>query len=273
MGTEKRRSDRIRFTIPVAIRGTDFQGEPFEADGRTITVNRHGARIQASRPLPTGHTVHIVNQNSFEEADFRVVGPVSPPTERVGEWGVECLDSERNIWGIYFPPPAPEAEARALLECRKCHGVTLTPLSLVDVEVLDTAGIVSRPCEACGTPTSQGYPEENFKKDFQALQARVPQAELPAADQRRSLRTAVQLPARIRDYYGGTDHAQTENLSKEGFCFTSEKKYHVGQRVMILCPESPTGEKMESRARIVRAEPLAGTSRGLYAVRYEAPAP
>lgn len=259
MGAEKRRSDRIMFTIPVAIQGTDPQGKSFEAGGRTITVNRHGARIQVSRPLPTGHSVHIVNQNSFEEADFRVVGPVSPPTEKVGEWGVECLEGKRNIWGIYFSPPAPEAEARALLECRKCHGITLVPLSLVDVEVLDTAGIVLKPCEACGTATSQGYPEEKFKKDVQALQARASDAELPPGDRRLSARTAIQVPARIRDYYGGTDRAQTENTSQEGFCFTSEKNYHLGQGVMVLCPDSPTGVKMESRARIVRAEPSAGT--------------
>lgn len=273
MKDEKRRSERIMFTIPVAIRGADPDGNRFEAGGRTITVNRHGARIQVSRPLPTGRTVHIANENTFEQADFRVVGPVSPPTERVGEWGVECLEGKKNIWGIYFPPPAPEAEARGLLECRKCHGITLTPLSLVDVEVLDTAGIVSKPCAACGTATSQGYPEEKFKKDFPAHPARASQGELPAADRRRSPRAAIQVPARIRDYYGGTEHAQTENLSKEGFSFTSEKKYHVGQGVMILCPDSPTGEKMESRARIVREEPLAGTSRCLYAVRYEMPAP
>lgn len=270
MGGEKRRSDRIMFSIAIAIQGTDPQGQPFEAGGRTITLNRHGARIQVSRPLHTGGTVHIVNQETFEDADFRVVGPVSPPTETVGEWGVECLDVKQNIWGIYFPPPAPEAEARGLLECRRCHGIALTPLSLVEVEVLETAGILTKPCPACGSATPQGYPEARIEKEFQVFQAQASEAELPSADRRSSARTAIQVPARLRDFYGNVESPLTENLSKEGFCFTTEKKYHIGQAVMVLCPYSPTGDKLESRARIVRAEPLAGTNRYLCGLRYEA---
>jgi hypothetical protein len=269
MGAEKRRSDRIMLSIAVGIQGTDSQGQSFEAGGRTITLNRHCARIQVSCPLHTGRIIHIVNLNTLEEADFRVVGPVSPPTEKVGEWGVECLDVKRNIWGIHFPPPAPEAEARGLLECRKCHGVALTPLSLVEVEVLETAGILSQRCAACGAATPQGYPLERLEKEFQALRARATEAEFPSADRRQSPRAALQVPARLRDFYGGVDHPQTENLSREGFCFTSEKKYHVGQAVMVLCPYSPTGDKLESRARIVREESVAGSNRCLYGLLYE----
>lgn len=272
MSGEKRRSDRIMFSIAIAIRGTDPEGHPFVSGGRTITVNRHGARIQAAHPLHTGRTVQIVNQDTFEEADFRVVGPVSPPMEKVGEWGVECLDEKRNIWGIYFPAPTPEAEARGLIECRKCHRIALTPLSIVEVEVLETAGILSKHCEACGSGTLQGYPEEKFKKEFQALSALLPEARLPPQDRRNYPRAAIQAPARVRDYYGQIDHPQTENFSKDGICFTTPKKYHLGQAVMILCPYSPTGDKRETRARVIREEPVPGTHRHLYGIRYESAA-
>jgi len=269
MGAEKRRSDRIMLSIAIAIQGTDPQGQAFEVSGRTITLNRHGARIQVSRPLHTGRTIHIVNQNSFEEADFRVVGPVSPPTEKVGEWGVECLEVKRNIWGIHFPPPAPEAEARGLLECRKCHGVALTSLSLVEVEVLETAGILPKHCPACEVATTHGYPLERLEKEFQALRARASEPEPPSADRRHCPRAALQVPARLRDFYGGVDHPQTENISKEGFCFTSNRRYFIGQAIMVLCPYSPTGDKGERRARIVREEPVAGTNRCLYGLLCE----
>ena len=96
MSIEKRRSDRIMFTIPLTIRGRDPEGKPYEADARTIGVNRHGARIQAACPLQAGQTIHIHNDLSQGEADFRVVGPVYPPTDRVGEWGVECTDEKKK---------------------------------------------------------------------------------------------------------------------------------------------------------------------------------
>ncbi len=271
MNAERRRTDRILFTIPVVIRGSDSEGQPFEAPGRTITLNRHGARVQVSRPLQTGEVVHALNQDNEEEAVFRVVGPLSQPTERLGEWGLECLEPDRNIWGIYFPPRIESAAARALLECHTCRGQMLTPLSLVEVEVLETAGILLKPCGTCATSTHWGYAEKQFSADsplLQALDAPRAQRSVPAADQRGSARDTLQLFARIRDFYGATEIVQTENHSKEGFCFTSAKTFQAGQGIMSACPYDTTGANLESPGHIVRATAVADSNRRLYAVRY-----
>jgi hypothetical protein len=163
MAAEKRRSDRLMLTVPLVIHGTDPRGATFKDDGRTITLNRHGARIQTGRPLRTGQVVRLVNQISHREADFRVVGPVAPFTEKGGEYGVECLQDQDNVWGIQFPPPAEGShpDSKALMECRKCRTVAVLPLSLVEVEVLETAGILSKPCQTCDTPSAAwGYAEK-----------------------------------------------------------------------------------------------------------------
>lgn len=275
MGTEKRRSDRIMFTIPVAVHGTDPDGQPFEAGGRTITLNRHGARVQVSRPLHTGQIVRVINQNNQSEADFRAVGPVSPPTEKVGEWGMECIEDKENIWGIYFPPPTEDSQAKALLECRKCHFITLTPLSLVELEVLQTAGILSRSCEHCGTDTPWGCPEKQITTDSSLVAAAVtaaPEAAAPVAERRQELRATVQALARVRDYYGGCETVQTENMSKDGFCFSSEKNYHLGQGIMVVCPFGTADQNIETRSRIVYQSPVKGSNRWIYGVHYERPA-
>ena len=273
MENEQRRSPRIMFSIPVSIRGVDEKGNPFETTGRTITLNRHGARIQVSRSLKPGQTVRVINQANDAEAEFRVVGPISPPLDQVGEWGIECLRVDKNIWDIYFPPSSEDSDAHVLLSCRQCQSLSLQSLSLVEVEVLETAGLLTKPCVHCGQSTPWGYPQRAFEVETKTYQAAVSEATggFPplAAERRKSFRKPAQLPVRVRDYYGEMEIAQTENISQEGFCFSSPRKYLVGQGIVVICPFDAANEKPEVRARIVRTE--AGSDRGryVYGVRYE----
>jgi hypothetical protein len=273
MENEQRRSPRIMFSIPVTVRGVDEKGKPFETTGRTITLNRHGARVQVSRPLKPGQTVRVINQGTDAEAEFRVVGPISPPLDHVGEWGVECLRVDKNIWDIYFPPSSEDSDAHVLLSCRNCHLLSLQSLSLVEVEVLETAGLLTKPCVRCGDSTPWGYPQRAFEVETKAYQAAVTAATSGAptltAERRKSSRKPAQLPVRVRDYYGEMEIAQTENICQEGFCFSSPRKYHVGQGIVVICPFDAGNEKPEVRARIIRTE--AGSAQGwsIYGVRYE----
>jgi len=175
MPEDKRRSQRIKLSIPLRIHGTDGAGQPYECEARTVDLNRHGARIRISRPLAGGETIHVRNVVNRREADFRVAGPVSPLTKEGGVFGVlgpvsedpakrrgygiECLDTTLNFWGITFPratnsEPSPSS---ALLQCRKCQTTALLNISLVEVDVLETAGILSWPCDSCGEATPWGY--------------------------------------------------------------------------------------------------------------------
>jgi len=278
MRAEKRRSDRVMLTIPLVVQATDVKGHLFKDDARTITLNRHGARIQTSRPLRVGQTIRLVNLVGHREAEFRVVGPISPLTEKGGEWGVEYLDPRENIWGIQFPPrgDAEGTDSKALLECRNCHAVALLRVSLVEVEVLQTSGILSKPCQNCQAATPWGYAEKQLAMagpPSEATMMAEAQAELRAAgtgpEQRRHRRIALQFPVLIRDYYGGVEISKSENISKGGFCFVSEKTYHVGGGIMVVCPYNTGGQNIEMRARIVRRQAVEGTNRKVYGVRYE----
>jgi len=164
MGSEKRRSDRLMLTVPLWVMGSYPKGFPFIEDARTVSLNRDGALIHIFRPPRAGQTVLVFNLVTQREADFRVVGPIAPFTEKGGDYGIECLKRHNNIWGIRFPSP-PQGEPtdpKAVLECRKCHTVELAHLSLVDAEVLDTAGILPRHCRKCRANHSWGHPEEKI---------------------------------------------------------------------------------------------------------------
>ena len=270
---EKRRSDRLMLTVPLHVKGVDPQGGEFLEDARTVTLNRHGARIQIVRPLVTGQTVRVINLVSRKDAEFRVVGPVSPRTDKGGDWGVECVDHKVNIWGIQFPPSlSEEADSAALLECRNCHLVSLMHLSLVEVEVLQTSGLLSKPCGACKKTTPWGYAEKQLTMgappDEAAMLAEASQAE-KGAEQRRHRRVSLQLHVLVRDYYGGVEVTKSENVSKGGFCFISEKNHLVGEGVLVACPYSASEHSIEVRAKIVRRLDIQGSIRKIYGVRYE----
>ena len=275
----RRRSDRIMLTVRLRMVGQDAAGKRFREDARTITLNRHGARIRTRRVLLVGEVVRLVNVVGQSDAEFRVVGPLTPPSELGGEWGVESVDPNFNIWGIKFPP-LPDGESaypRGLLECRQCHAAAFLRLSTVELEVLETAGILSLPCEACGTESPWGYAEKKLELDCSPSEARMfaeararAEGGGPDRDDRRHRRVALQLPVLIRDFYGGTDISRSENVSKGGFCFTSQKIYYLGQGIVVACPYHPSGENIEVPARFVRAQELSGTPRMVYGVRYEA---
>ncbi len=273
MSAEKRRSERLMLTVPLRIQWTDSAGATHKEDARTITLNRHGARIQTSRPLSSGQVVRLVNLVSRREADFRVVGPTSPRTEKGSEYGVECLNSKENIWGIQFPPSesGDSADSSALLECRKCHTVALKKLSLVEVEVLGTVGILPKPCETCAADTPWGHAEKQVAMEGPPGEAAMlgDAGITKGAPQRKHRRVSLQLPVLVRDFYGGVEITKSENVSKGGFCFASEKNLHVGEGIMVACPYSTSGQSIEVPGRIVRRREVEGTNRKIYGVRYE----
>ena len=275
MENAQRRSPRIMFSIPMTLRGRDENGEPFEATGRTITLNRHGARVQVSRLLKPGQTVNVTNQTNGAEAEFRVVGPIAPPLDQGGEWGVECLRLDTNIWDVSIPPSSEDenSEARILLSCRRCQSMSLQSLSLVEVEVLETAGLLTMPCVRCGEPTPWGYSKRAFEVETQTYQAAVGEVirDFPTltAERRKSYRKPAQLPIRIRNYYGEIEITQTENISQEGFCFMSSRRCLVGQGIVVICPFDAANAKPEVRARIVRSELGSLQEMYIYGVRYE----
>jgi hypothetical protein len=275
-GMERRRSDRLLLTIPLRLEGVDDAGREFEAEARTVILNRHGARIHLQRVLKAGQTVRLANLVNQRMADFRVVGPTEPYSEKGGEYAVAKLNPDINVWGIQFPPPSENevSTPKALVECRVCHTVALLQLTLVEVEVLESAGIFSRQCEKCRQPTPWGHAEKQVAMEsppgeeemFRQAQA---EAAVSDANRRQHRRVSLQLPVLVRDYYGGAEITKTENVSKGGFCFTSEKTYQLGEAVMVICPYDPAGQNIEIRSKIARQRDIEGTSRKIYGVRYD----
>lgn len=287
MAIERRRSNRLMLTVPLRVRGVDENGDSFDCDAQTIDISRHGARIKIARPLASGQHVRVTNLVNRREASFRVAGPLAPMTEKGGEfgvmgpispqaenqeeWGMESLDPNSDLWGIRFPPPPPseDSEPKALLACRQCSAAELVRLSLIDVEVLETAGIVSRFCSNCQAIAPWGFGESRLVETKTDPPSVSGGGAPPAVERRRHRRAVLQLPILIRDYFGGVEIAKSENVSKGGVCFATEKNYYLGEGVMVECPYDKKSQNLEVPAQIVSRQEIPRSHRKVYRVKYK----
>jgi hypothetical protein len=272
---DRRRSERLLLTVPILVEGLDSHGGKFSENARTLLINRHGAWIQLKRPISVGSTLHITTLVGKRSADFRVIGPTRPPSDAGGEWGVECLAENSNIWGITFPPsPKGQAFCSALLECHHCHTVGLAHLSVVEHDVLRNSGLLTRECQKCGQATSWSLAERTAgtivpDNEIDSALRDVLEAPPPSGNRRLYPRVALKLPIRVRSYYGIEEIARTENVSKGGFCFISDKSYQVKEVVLVTCPYERGAENIEMRGQVVRFSDLAGTGHKVYGICYQ----
>ncbi len=268
--TEKEKADQMFLTIPLLARGIDATGEVFETAARTVTLNPHGAQIQIPRLLRSGQAVRLVNLIGRHEGDFRVVGTASAPTEKAWIHNVECLHDGENIWRIHFPPPAAgvPADAKALLECRMCNRIALVVISTGELEVLRTAGVVAKSCPGCNAVTPWRYADISAVEPGAAGEGWM-SAVAGLARRRRHRRVYLQRPLSVRDLAGETEVTRTENESRGGFCFTSEKVYQSGQEIAVLPLGNADGREMEIPARIIWQQNLEGINRKVYGMDCE----
>jgi hypothetical protein len=267
----KRRTERILLRVPIEVKGTAAGGKPFREKTHTVAINRDGARIVLNHSVQPEARLTVTNFQNEMVCPFRVVGRVGESSGGHAEWGVECLEPDRNFWGIFFPPkadmPAEEELIDALLECSSCHFRELAQLTLEDYQTMTSRATLRRACTACGKSTEWtfGFVEGDREEAFGGPAASSAQAAAQGAERRRAKRVAVKLPVRIRLEEVG----QTENLSHSGVCFSSQLTLRVGDVVMVTVGYAPGGGNKEIPARVVWRQPLEGTTRALYGVQLE----
>lgn len=151
-------------------------------------VSRNGAKIQLTRKLFPDQEILILCQGNNREAHFRVVGKASEAASDSSSWGVECLESGKNIWegGLPIPSskpasrhvpqpgpktsprPAPQLESKlasrpsaklsseeklpgqAMLRCSKCGMRELVDLDEKQIQAIRRSKGLVRDCPACG---------------------------------------------------------------------------------------------------------------------------
>jgi hypothetical protein len=94
---ESRRSTRVPLKVVISAQAVS---EPLTCDGETIVVNRHGALISSTVPLPMGLKIeiHVIMMDKRAKAEV-----VHLDAERPFVCGI-ALEKPENIWGLSIPP-------------------------------------------------------------------------------------------------------------------------------------------------------------------------
>jgi hypothetical protein len=276
-GPAQRRTERVKLSIPIRVMCFAGSAADFVEDTHTLMVNRDGALIALKHRVIPEDTIRIINLENFREGDFRVVGEMRLEIPDYSGWGVECLERERTLWDIDFPPPLDPAgsNAGALLECLGCNKQGLLVLSLIEVDLLESAGMLQRLCQHCGQLSTWTYADLTRRpKDVRVpMQPPVkPQVGKwnGKIERRIYKRIGVKLRALIRNARGEEEIAKTENLSKGGLALCLKMTLSLGEFVTVICPYTGSGQEFEQKAEVrYRAPHVAGVN-WFYGLRYYA---
>jgi hypothetical protein len=271
---EQRTSERLLLTIPIRVMGFDPRTGTFTEDTYTLMVNRAGALIRLKHRVAADDTIRIVNLESYAEADFRVVGLARTEAGEIFQWGVECLELERNIWGIDFPAPLESQGARAgaLLECQGCRKQGFIVLSLVEVDVLESAGRLDRLCNQCGQLTTWLYADTTRRPREVPTPEVAPTPPGPEqwdgkTERRAHRRLPLKVPIRVQNSKGEQEIGKTENVHKGGLAVCLAMKLSIGEIVKVVCPYTEGGEQLEQRAEVRLRVPLSDIGKCRYGMR------
>ena len=301
----RRRTTRVPLSVPIKVSGTLADGKPFEEQTTTVVIDGHGAQIVLKNHARPGERLTITNLRSGKACPFRLGQRAAKSLSGQAEWGVECLDTGANFWGIYFPvpgPPPPPAETEVIvaapppvpaetdvivdaplpapeetetieawLECLQCGSEEMVQLTKEEYKTLGKTSSFKRGCKRCAAPTNWGYSyietEETVLDD--PASSSGPGPARGGIENRKARRLSLKLPVRIRLADGREEAAKTENLSKTGLCVASGAQMDVGDAIRLVFGYTEPGTGTEVLGRVVRRQELEGTNMALYGVHLE----
>jgi PilZ domain-containing protein len=263
---DKRRSDRVNMTVPVAVEGVDAEGRLFKDEAQALVIGRFGGRIRLGRRLERGQQLLVVGPRNLTPAVFEVVEAIAAPSGDQGEYGVVCLDRAEDVWGIHVWGENEEpSEAKALLECQMCRTVGFVPLTLTQVDAIRYLGFVGLPCLECKATTPWGYAEVNAPMRSEGSQGETSAVQhVEQFTPRKHRRAYMQLPLKVKSEKGAEELTHTENVSRSGLGFLSARHYQPGEKVLVQFPYDPAHELPARHARILHRRPVEGSGNAIY---------
>lgn len=278
----RRRSERLYLTLPIRVIATDPKGRDFTEDCVSVDVSRHGARIRLKNSLVEDDVIHIRNLKNDQDAAFRVIGRVGQPHPDLPytDWGVECVDPEKVIWGVELKDnPTEDIAISALLQCSGCLIVSSFLLTHGEVGAAGASAFITRPCPRCQRETMWNVVTSD-RRETRVLDTVKPvmrpapseEAERRRREERRQeQRLTVQVPIRIRSPYGDEEVTKTVNLSRTGVRFLSSKDYPLGSTLFVAAPYTVGEAGMEVKATVEHVELLSNAPARLVGLKlYEA---
>jgi c-di-GMP-binding flagellar brake protein YcgR len=99
---ERRRTTRVAVFADLTVQGINEQNEKFKVQTRSLSVSGHGGLTVLDLPVSVGQTLVIVNDNSRQKTECRVVS-LRPGGNGKTIVAFEFLAPPANFWKMSFP--------------------------------------------------------------------------------------------------------------------------------------------------------------------------
>ena len=101
---ERRRTVRVAITIALSVRWEAPSGDVFTVKTQSQSVSQGGGLCVLEEPIVVGQALQLVNQNSGEAVDAKVV-TVRKARDGKIQVGFEFVEPNSNFWRMHFPAP------------------------------------------------------------------------------------------------------------------------------------------------------------------------
>ena len=239
-----------------------FETGGFSEDTHTLLISRGGASVTLRNPVSAGDSLRIINLTNHSEADFRVVGELAITKDGAVIWAVECLDRRDDFWGVECLPSIAEISKDInFLQCRVCGMDTNRSLTVMELEVLRSGGMIILNCDSCCKSTYWVDADPNRPlSNFSAAEAATPQPSKHESEEaaekknnvekRAAKRSRLKLSILVRNQAGEQEVSRIVDISKSGTCVSLYMRLLVGDIVKIICPYDPRSGGIEQTAEV-----------------------
>jgi c-di-GMP-binding flagellar brake protein YcgR len=101
---ERRRTVRVAITVALTVRWEAPAGDVFSVKTQSQSVSQGGGLCVLEEPVVVGQLLQLVNQNSGEAVEARVV-TVRKARDGKTYVGFEFVVPNTNFWRMHFPAP------------------------------------------------------------------------------------------------------------------------------------------------------------------------
>jgi c-di-GMP-binding flagellar brake protein YcgR len=101
---ERRRTVRVAITVALTVRWEAPSGDIFSVTTQSQSVSQGGGLCVLEEPVVVGQLLQLVNQNSGEAVEARVV-TVRKARDGKTYVGFEFVVPNTNFWRMHFPAP------------------------------------------------------------------------------------------------------------------------------------------------------------------------
>jgi len=137
-------------------------------------------------------------------------------------------------------------------------------LSAEEFHALSASWKLTEQCSACGRLTEWSFAEPEVRTEEQADfwdwlattgEYFEPALSTPQRERRRERHVEVPTLLRIVGSAGEAEELVSKNISKNGLCFSSRRRYQPGERIQVTLPPVRAADLVTKSGVIVRAAP------------------